>query len=215
MRGPSVELPTQSLPSWPVIKSLRMNALRIFVAIAFWCLPLWAKPDFAAILKKLNVPPEGDLPKYSQPIEADLPALYRSEIANKKLGLKTPKAEKNKILSEAVEIENAKVRETYISQTNVSPIPVVATKVFRELSSNRVSKIDAVDRYDKRGDIGFCFARAVMVHYLLLENGIPQNRIAKIFAIGQLKYGAQFWDFHMATLLRVGRYLVGHRHRCR
>jgi hypothetical protein len=66
---------------------------------------------------------------------------------------------------------------------------------------NPVAKVEAAAHYDRLGNIGFCFGRAALAHYLLLQNGVRPEHIAKIFIVGNLKYGSQIWEFHEATMV--------------
>jgi hypothetical protein len=58
------------------------------------------------------------------------------------------------------------------------------------------------ENYKEGGQVGFCFGRALYLHYLLLKSGVPQNELAKIFVLGELKFGDTFWRFHVALMVR-------------
>ena len=78
------------------------------------------------------------------------------------------------------------------------------SRVYKQVENHEVASVAKVGRYDNRGDIGFCFGRAMLTHHLLLHEGFEQRVLAKIFAIGKLRYGSIFWNFHMATMVRNG-----------
>ena len=50
--------------------------------------------------------------------------------------------------------------------------------------------------------IGFCFYKALMVHYFLLQRGVAQKHIKKIFAVGPLVYQPLVWKFHVAVAVQ-------------
>ncbi len=51
--------------------------------------------------------------------------------------------------------------------------------------------------------IGFCFYKALMVHYFLLQRGVAQKHIKKIFAVGPLVYQPLVWKFHVAVAVQA------------
>jgi hypothetical protein len=51
--------------------------------------------------------------------------------------------------------------------------------------------------------IGFCFYKALMAHYFLLQRGVPQKNIKKIFAVGPLIYHSLVWKFHVAVAVQA------------
>jgi hypothetical protein len=83
-----------------------------------------------------------------------------------------------------------------------SEYPLIAKRVLEQVENNPVTKIESLRQYPDGLQIGFCFGRALMIHYLLLKYGVKQRDIAKIFSIGDIKLGAEIWRFHVAVLLR-------------
>jgi hypothetical protein len=195
-----------------------MKRLVPLVVLVLFSVQVFPEEIFSKVIKKLNVSPspqEGGSSPYTHDTEDNLIAIYSEEIriAKSKIDPSVSKPARNKILFERMGEENKKVEEKLRNSSdgkNAETHKKIAQKVFESLSSHNVTKIDAVERYDKRGDIGFCFGRAAMVHYLLLENGIKQDQIAKIFVVGRLKFKGQLWDFHMATMVKgeKGEWLV-------
>lgn len=57
-------------------------------------------------------------------------------------------------------------------------------------------------------EIGFCFYRALLVHYYLLENGFDPGDIGKIWAVGSLVAPPVLWSFHVATFVRNGNEII-------
>ena len=51
--------------------------------------------------------------------------------------------------------------------------------------------------------IGFCFYKALMVHYFLLQRGVAPKHIKKLFAVGPLVYGPLVWKFHVAVAVQA------------
>ncbi len=74
----------------------------------------------------------------------------------------------------------------------------ILSSVLKEVEAHPTASTKNVYNYDEGDQIGFCFGRALLVHYLLLKHGIPRNRIRKIFALGDLLLIGQFWRFHVA-----------------
>lgn len=66
-----------------------------------------------------------------------------------------------------------------------------------------VARLDALDRYDPQGAIGFCFGRAMAAHLLARRLGLAPDGIRKLFIIGDLRSGdAPEWRFHVTLLVR-------------
>ncbi|MDQ3233836.1 MAG: hypothetical protein M3Q07_18620 [Pseudobdellovibrionaceae bacterium] len=78
-----------------------------------------------------------------------------------------------------------------------------AASILRAARQHHVASPDRTRDYQRSDEIGFCFGRALLVHYFLLKAGVPQHHMAKIFTIGDLKVGATFWQFHVAVLLKT------------
>ena len=78
----------------------------------------------------------------------------------------------------------------------------LAASVLDAVHQNPVTHYQAIGKYDQGGHIGFCFARALLVHHLLLKNGVSQGDIFKIFAMGEMIYNRQLWNFHVAVVVR-------------
>jgi hypothetical protein len=74
-----------------------------------------------------------------------------------------------------------------------------AEMILQKLRTNPVASTDSLTKYDPDREVGFCFGRATYVHMELLRHGVSTNHIAKIYAMGNLKYGKDNWDFHAAV----------------
>lgn len=172
--------------------------------------PVFSGSRLDGVLKKLNVAPapvESSLRPYTHAIDEDLIAVYAREAdaANRLVDIKLERTERSQRLRAIAERENKKVRERLERASDGSGAEAArknAEKAFQVLVSNPVSKIESEHRYDPRGDIGFCFGRAALAHYLLLKYGVAPGNLAKIFAVGRLRYKEQLWDFHMATMVK-------------
>ncbi|SMF79912.1 hypothetical protein [Pseudobacteriovorax antillogorgiicola] len=58
-----------------------------------------------------------------------------------------------------------------------------------------------VSSFDRGNEIGFCFLRAFLVHHYLRGLGVSQDHIVKVFAVGDLYYATQHWNFHVAVMI--------------
>jgi len=109
--------------------------------------------------------------------------------------------------SKGIEAMNNAMLESLRSSTHgnidvslgASPIPAA---VLREFDSNPVLSLANIHRFENGEQIGFCFGRALALHYLLLKAGVSSCDIYKIFAIGNLMFNYQIWHFHVAVLIR-------------
>ena len=77
-------------------------------------------------------------------------------------------------------------------------------RAFNEASEYQFLS-DSEKRDPKKLEIGYCFYRALLTHYYLLEAGVPQDRIGKVSAIGTLVAPPVVWEFHVATFVFTGK----------
>jgi hypothetical protein len=78
----------------------------------------------------------------------------------------------------------------------------IAQRVLKKVQANPVASIAKVPSFDPSGEVGFCFGRAMLVHYWLLKEGVSPSDLEKVFVLGELMVEGQFWNFHTAILLR-------------
>jgi hypothetical protein len=78
---------------------------------------------------------------------------------------------------------------------------LIAADVLAEVEAHPVASSSSVKNYKGGDQIGFCFGRALLVHYLLLKAGVAPRDITKIFALGEFLVGGQFWHFHVAVMI--------------
>jgi hypothetical protein len=78
----------------------------------------------------------------------------------------------------------------------------VADLVIQGVATNPVANLAATQRYDPTKQIGFCFGRALLVHKLMMDAGVNQTQMAKIFVLGELMHQRQHWLFHVAVMVR-------------
>lgn len=78
----------------------------------------------------------------------------------------------------------------------------LAEAVLNTIATHPVTSPSNAHQYDKGEQIGFCFGRALAVHYLLLKAGVSPCDIFKIFAMGALMVHHQIWHFHVAVVVR-------------
>lgn len=77
-----------------------------------------------------------------------------------------------------------------------------AQNILKKVSEDFTSSSRYIHDYQSGDQIGFCFGRALLIHYALLKSGIPQDDIRKIFAIGDLLVGGQNWEYHVAVMVK-------------
>jgi hypothetical protein len=180
----------------------------------FTCAVL-AKPvsRWPEILKVLNQNPSTS--HVLQGLDGDLLALYRSELkAIDALWAATPDAKRDKKLAETRRLTNVFYHEQVkalndktFSALDLAPsrgkdYAALAQKILDQVRSNPVAKLESWHEYDPSGQLGFCFGRALLSHYLLLKAGVKQDDIGKVFVAGQLRVASRMWTFHVAVLIR-------------
>jgi hypothetical protein len=183
------------------------------------------------ILNKRSDPTQAILNPWTQDAKVDLLKLYKSELAEierrwqeslglakhpeKSFGSKNLKSidqkkyflEMNMFFHDKVTVLNQKslavLKESSQQQQYIGlDFTAKATKALHSAQSNSVTSLQAVQKYDSSGQIGFCFGRALDVQLRLSKLGIESLNMSKIFVVGQLKYQGHFWNFHMATMIR-------------
>jgi len=145
---------------------------------------------------------------YSHSVDKNLQAVNSKDLLgqlkNIRVKLKLGKKEKMDYLHEYMKSANKKVLDNFLSsKSKTKKIPKSSImKVHEKLKNHAIINIKDNPKYDKRGDIGFCFGRSFYTHYLLRKIGASQIDIAKIFVNGRLNYNGQLWDYHMATMVK-------------
>ena len=77
-----------------------------------------------------------------------------------------------------------------------------ATLSLQSVMKNSVTSTAALLSSPNIDQIGFCFGRALLVHYSLLKLNVPQKDLTKVFAIGELSVSNVLWRFHVAVMVR-------------
>lgn len=80
----------------------------------------------------------------------------------------------------------------------------ILAEIHMQATSHPVASIGQASRYEVLSEVGYCFGRALWVHWAALQRGIPAADIIKVFLVGDLRLGHQFWRFHVATAVRSG-----------
>ena len=185
--------------------------IRLPILLALFMTLANGDEGFQGNLNTLNIKPAaldpGSVSPYINSIDEDLTAVFAKELlaAKQRLDPKLSKQEKNRQLHLWAEGENRKVRTLLQKSSESGSTPIskeLMQRIFDSVRSNKAVKAENSEKYDKWGDMGFCFGRAALVHYLLLTNAVEQNRIAKIFAVGDLFYANSLWHFHIATMVK-------------
>lgn len=123
-----------------------------------------------------------------------------------KLSHNERRVQENKWYAVCVAEQNHKLEKRLATYLNASPYnqdsQALSTRVLKQVEENSVAASSAVPEFDDGNQIGFCFGRALYAHYLLLKNGVAQQDLLKIFAVGDLFVNHQIWNFHMAIMIR-------------
>lgn len=78
----------------------------------------------------------------------------------------------------------------------------LAQNIIDAVEANPVTSSQAVYDFEDGSQIGFCFGRALVIHHMLLKAGVKQEDMRKVFAVGELMFSNQMWNFHVAVMLR-------------
>ncbi len=181
------------------------------------------KSPWTKILKVLNQELGANL--RLERLDDDLLALYKAELKTiDDAWLKTDEAKRDKKLVETKRLGNAFFHanvkdlndktfaklELDAPQSAGKDYFALGESVLKSVRRNPVARLEASQSYDPSGQLGFCFGRALLVHYELLKAGVKQDDLGKVFVAGQLRVGAQMWNFHVAVIARDSKknYLV-------
>lgn len=79
---------------------------------------------------------------------------------------------------------------------------VQAGEILRSVMNNPIASLNAIEKYDPEGGIGFCFGRAMTAHLESLMYGLAKPAIKKLWAVGDLRTGDTEWGWHVTTIVR-------------
>lgn len=172
--------------------------------------------QWKTVLSLVNTPDSASPFSRVLPLEENLQALHESELLNIEKrwkeegpkGLKSKKMlrdSKNLFYHQEITKLNSKTLAFLESESKASTGIDYREKVARalkEIELNPKTNPEGVYHFKDGDQIGFCFSRALLVHYYLLKGGVPQNEIAKIFTLGDLQVQGTLWKFHVAILVR-------------
>lgn len=74
--------------------------------------------------------------------------------------------------------------------------------LHRAIIDHPVARYSSLKKYDPKGDIGFCFGRALAVQIEALKMGVAKENIKKIWIVGGMKSGSIDWGYHVSTIVR-------------
>lgn len=137
-------------------------------------------------------------------LKDDLHALYADELSQIAILFQNIKATTNKNiffhehLMKANELSFDKLGFDMKSSKNSMHL---AAKILAQIETHPIASSKYIRAYDADEQIGFCFGRALLAHYLLLKAGIKAQDIQKVFALGEFRLGGQFWRFHVAVMI--------------
>lgn len=181
------------------------------------------KATWEPVLATLNQDPTSKAAAFNKNITVDLLALNAKELATIEVmwkknhptlsGKKTTKLtpeqrdDKNRFFHDDVSALNQEILDTLAKDAMTHRTPpkdyrAIADRIIETVKKNPIATIDAVTQYEHGSDIGFCFGRALYVHHLLLQAGVKQEDLVKIFNVGQLLVQGQMWNFHVAMMVR-------------
>lgn len=74
-------------------------------------------------------------------------------------------------------------------------------RLWAHIEKHPVIGTESINQYDPQLGIGFCFARALVAHKILIDRRAKAEHVFKVFAVGQMNYEGVFWRFHVATVV--------------
>lgn len=134
----------------------------------------------------------------SQHLSDDLFALNQRELAD--VEQQDNRELKNKFFFDRMKELN-RAAQRGLPARNSPDYKDLAMNVLKQTRHHFVASPSRVTDFEDGDQIGFCFARALLIHYLLLKGDVPQCDIHKIFAIGELMVDHRIWKFHVAVML--------------
>lgn len=187
---------------------------KVFLVLTSFVSGLWlALPSslhaqsFDSLLEILNQVAK-PVPNYPYAAEDDLVRKNKDELAEiQRRWANSPRQtrlEKNRFFEEQVKSLNSPAEAWLTAKTasGAKDPRRVADVVLARVSTHPVASIAATATREQSGEIGYCFGRALLVHYLFLKEGIAQSDLVKVFALGELMREKQFWGFHVAVGVR-------------
>ncbi|MCB0393035.1 MAG: hypothetical protein KDD25_00665 [Bdellovibrionales bacterium] len=171
-----------------------------------------SQSSWKEIVRPLNAKiPEKFLDFYPDPAGSDLIQINEIElgILNQKHKSK-PWKEKLKSIHQDVKRANSKSIQSFSEGNSVllrgQNYSKQASRVLSRILENKITMSQTAKTFNQGDVVGFCFARALAIHKWLLDEGVPQSSIAKIFTIGDLKVLDRVWKFHVAVAVRDQEY---------
>lgn len=110
----------------------------------------------------------------------------------------------DKAVSLRLQKENQKILGTLEkTQAKQSIDQIQAKEMTKFLTSHPIVGDKGIKKYTgKNRQLGFCYGRATLAHVELLRRGVMPESIRKIFVLGELMYGQEVWELHIATLVK-------------
>jgi hypothetical protein len=170
------------------------------------------KSEWLTILSKLNQNIDKSL---ASRLEANLLTTYKDELhliseewakQNADKASKSYNEKKNIFYMNAVEQKNKNdfvSLQTAAERASSEVDEALMQEVLNDASAYTFLKTPSSVATVAEIAIGFCFYKALMVHYFLLQRGVAQKHIKKIFAVGPLFYQPLVWKFHVAVAVQA------------
>lgn len=168
------------------------------------------KSNLDQVIQRLNVDCQ-DLDRPSLGLtNGDLLSLYEHELSEIKQLFRSAhpnsrgnRTFKNRFYAEHIHADNHKtlssIRELHAPLRDHAG---VAAEVLKQAQEHPVAATAHISDFKDGNQIGFCFARAFLIHYLLNKEGVSPCDIYKIFAFGEMRVDHKMWHFHVAVVVR-------------
>lgn len=135
---------------------------------------------------------------FPTPAHVNLLEQYQEDTQSREVGPSTVTEQNEAVLAQLKEWKPTPVAGRLDSLTRQQ-----ANEVLREAMTDPVAAKHQLAKYDPKGNIGFCFGRAMWLHLELLRRGVNKHSIFKAFVVGDMLYNKITWQFHVATLVRA------------
>ncbi|MBC7740746.1 MAG: hypothetical protein H7061_01015 [Bdellovibrionaceae bacterium] len=87
----------------------------------------------------------------------------------------------------------------------------VAQQLLNSIKIHPVVSMEVKEKYEQPDtEIGYCFGRAAYLHWALYKMGVDHRSIRKAWIMGSIHSSDFYWEFHVATIVRVndGRWIA-------
>lgn len=107
--------------------------------------------------------------------------------------------QKNLFIHQKINLLNEQNTALLFAQNLSSKYQSQAQQVLESIEKSAVASVHNVEHFSEGTELGFCFGRALMAHFLLLKEQVPQRHIFKLFALGDFPMHGHLWRYHVAV----------------